>query len=102
MKIHLKEIASYLKKYLHLCRVLLKDPETPLISKILLGVAVGYAFMPFDLIPDFIPVIGHIDDVLIIPGLIYLALKFIPTEIIKKHKEQIQRDYSIPVDTNTR
>lgn len=97
----MKEVRFYLKKYMHLCRALLKDSETPLLSKILLSLAIGYAVMPFDLIPDFIPVIGHLDDVIIVPGLIYLALKLIPREVIKRHKEQIHREYSIPMANPT-
>ncbi len=62
--------------------MVLRHPQTPLLSKILLGLAIGYLLMPFDLIPDFIPVIGQLDDVLIVPGLIYLALKMIPDEVV--------------------
>lgn len=54
----------------------------------LLGLAIGYLLLPFDLIPDFIPVIGHLDDVVIVPGLIYLALKMIPNEIILECREK--------------
>ena len=54
----------------------------------LLGLAIGYLLLPFDLIPDFIPVIGHLDDVIIVPGLIYLALKMIPNEIILECREK--------------
>jgi uncharacterized membrane protein YkvA (DUF1232 family) len=56
---------------------------------VLLGLAIGYLLLPFDLIPDFIPVIGHLDDVIIVPGLIYLALKMIPNEIILECRENI-------------
>lgn len=54
----------------------------------MLGLAIGYLLLPFDLIPDFIPVIGHLDDVIIVPGLIYLALKMIPNEIIHECREK--------------
>ncbi len=57
-------------------------PRTPKSAKTLLGLAIGYALLPFDLIPDFLPVIGHLDDAIIVPGLIYLALKRVPQEII--------------------
>ena len=42
--------------------------------------------MPFDLIPDFIPVIRHLDDVIIVPALVYLALRFIPAELMDEHR----------------
>lgn len=69
-------------------RLALRHPQTPLGGKVLLGLAIGYLLLPFDLIPDFIPVIGHLDDVIIVPGLIYLALKMIPKEIILECREK--------------
>jgi uncharacterized membrane protein YkvA (DUF1232 family) len=56
-------------------------------AKILLLVIVGYALSPIDLIPDFIPVLGYLDDILILSGLICLALKLIPPEIMAECKE---------------
>ncbi|MBN1625200.1 MAG: DUF1232 domain-containing protein [Deltaproteobacteria bacterium] len=60
----------------------LKHPRTPFISKILLGIAIAYALSPVDLIPDFIPVLGYLDDLLILPILIRLAIALIPKNII--------------------
>ena len=59
-----------------------RHPETPRLAKWLLGLAIGYVLMPFDLIPDFIPVLGQLDELVIVPGLIYLALRLIPDKII--------------------
>ncbi len=78
----LKSVGRHFKTDLKVYRLVLKDNRTPLLAKVLLGAAVGYALMPFDLIPDFLPVIGHLDDVIIVPGLIYMALKLIPKELI--------------------
>lgn len=80
----LKGIAKELKTHLRVYRLVLKDKRTPLLAKILLGVAIGYALMPFDIIPDFLPVIGHLDDIIIVPGLVYLALKLVPNEIVEE------------------
>ncbi len=84
----LKSLAAILTREIKVYQMVLKDPRTPRLPKILLGLAVGYFLMPFDLIPDFIPVIGHLDDAVIVPGLIYAALKLIPIEIVKDCREK--------------
>ena len=73
-----KEIKTNLKKYIKLFQCLYGDKRTPLVSKILLWMAIAYFFMPFDLIPDFIPVLGQLDDAVIVPGLLFLAYALIP------------------------
>jgi uncharacterized membrane protein YkvA (DUF1232 family) len=78
----MRGLARSLKREVRVYRMVLKDPRTPLPAKVLLGLAVGYAMLPFDLIPDFIPVLGHLDDVIIVPGLVLLARKLIPAEVI--------------------
>jgi uncharacterized membrane protein YkvA (DUF1232 family) len=85
----LREIAQRLKAEFTVYRLALKHPETPWLAKVLLGLAVGYVLMPFDLIPDFIPVIGHLDDLIIVPGLVYLALKLIPEEVMAECRRKV-------------
>ena len=84
----LKAISNRLKREFEVYRLVVKHPETPLLGKALLGLAVAYLLMPFDLIPDFIPVLGQLDDVVIIPLLIILALRIIPAHIIQTCREQ--------------
>jgi uncharacterized membrane protein YkvA (DUF1232 family) len=86
----LKQVARQLKTEFEVYRLVLKHPETPQLAKWLLGLAIGYMLMPFDLIPDFIPVIGQLDDVVIVPLLVYFALKMIPGEVILACRAQIK------------
>ena len=78
-----KAIGRSFKRELKVYQLVLKDPRTPKLAKWLLGLAVGYALLPFDLIPDFIPVLGHLDDVLIIPVLVVVALRLVPKVVIE-------------------
>jgi len=74
---------------LQLYRNILADPRTPRLTKVLLGAAVAYAVSPVDLIPDFIPVIGHLDDAVILPLLICLAFKTVPLSLLKEHRKSM-------------
>ncbi len=87
----LKIVGRQVKTEIRIYQAVIKDRRTPLLGKILLGMAVGYFFLPFDLIPDFIPVLGHVDDIIIIPTLVLLALKIIPKALIEEHRNKIKR-----------
>lgn len=69
---------------------MLAHPRTPRPAKWLLWLAIGYLMLPFDLIPDFIPVLGQLDEVIILPGLIYLALKLTPDDIVEECRAAIK------------
>jgi len=86
----LKSFGKQLKYELAVYRLVLKHPQTPWPAKFFLGLAVGYLLLPFDLIPDFIPVIGQLDDVVIVPLLLYMALLFIPKWIVRSCREQVK------------
>jgi len=83
------KIKKNIKNYIHLAKRLKNDKRIPKISRILLGLAIAYFFIPIDIIPDFIPLIGHLDDAIIIPTLVYLAVKFIPEKLYQEHYTKI-------------
>ena len=70
-----------------------KEKDTPFLAKILAGTAVVYALSPIDLIPDFIPVIGYLDDLILLPLLVALTLKLIPDETFERCREQARQMY---------
>ena len=80
----LKERVQRLKADIPAVFLALKDKETPCYAKFLAAVTVGYALSPIDLIPDFIPVLGYLDDILILPALVALTIRSIPKEIMEK------------------
>jgi uncharacterized membrane protein YkvA (DUF1232 family) len=90
-----KEMARLFKRELIVYQRVLKDERTPARAKVFLGLAIGYLCMPFDLIPDFIPIIGHLDDAIIIPALVFVALRLIPREVVSGHREQVVREQAI-------
>ena len=65
-----------------------KHPATPWYAKALGVLVVAYALSPIDLIPDFIPVLGYLDDVLLLPGLIYLGIKLLPAHVLADCRQQ--------------
>lgn len=85
----LKTISKNIKREINVYRLVLKDPRTPWLARVFLGSAVGYILLPFDLIPDFIPVLGLLDDVVIIPLLVWAAMKKIPYEVVRDCRSRI-------------
>ena len=84
----MKERARKLKEDIPAVFLALKDSETPAAAKIFAGLAVLYALSPIDLIPDFIPVIGYLDDLLILPLLVSLAVRYIPKDILERSRAE--------------
>lgn len=76
-----KERAKQLKIDIPAVFIALREKETPMIAKILAGITIIYALSPIDLIPDFIPVLGYLDDVIILPSLIALTVRLIPPDM---------------------
>lgn len=73
-------------------KLLAKDSRIPRKPKIFLAIALAYLAIPFDLIMDFIPLLGQLDDVTVIATMIYLALKAIPKEIVEEHRNTVSKD----------
>jgi uncharacterized membrane protein YkvA (DUF1232 family) len=86
----IKAWARNLKKYIFVLYFAYKDSRVPLYAKVFTACVVAYAFSPIDLIPDFIPVLGYLDDIIIVPLGIKLALKMIPNAVIKDCEEKAE------------
>ena len=69
-----------------------KHPRTPWYAKVLAALIIGYALSPIDLIPDFIPVVGYLDDLIIIPAGIALLVKIIPGDVLEECRLKAQSD----------
>ena len=86
----LKERTAGLKRDIPAVFLALKAKETPILAKLLAGIIVAYALSPVDLIPDFVPVLGYLDDVLLLPALIALTVRSIPEDVFAACREQAQ------------
>ena len=84
---NLKERAKKLKTDIPAIFLALKDKETPVAAKLVAAVTVAYALSPIDLIPDFIPVLGYLDDVILLPALVALTVRLIPRETMEKNRK---------------
>lgn len=79
----LKARAQFLKRELRALHIAVSEDLAPWYAKLLILITLGYALSPIDLIPDFIPVLGILDDLIILPGLIFLSIKMIPDDIME-------------------
>lgn len=84
----LKARARKLKTDIPAVLLAMKKKETPFVAKILAGVTVAYALSPIDLIPDFIPVLGYLDDVILLPVLVALTIRLIPPSVLTQCREE--------------
>lgn len=87
---NLKERARQLKVDIPAVFLSLKSKDTPLVAKLLAGITISYALSPIDLIPDFVPVLGYLDDVIILPVLIALTVRFIPKSTFEQFREEAE------------
>jgi uncharacterized membrane protein YkvA (DUF1232 family) len=82
----LKSWARALKRDVVALWLAARDPRTPLAAKLVAGAVAAYALSPIDLIPDFIPVLGLLDDLLLVPAGIWLAVRLIPADLLADHR----------------
>lgn len=104
---HLKEKAKELKVMIPALFIAMKRKDTPFLAKIFAALTVGYALSPIDIIPDFIPVLGYLDDLIILPVLAALTIRLIPDELMdvcKAEAKELWKDgkpkkwgYAIPI-----
>ena len=87
---NLKERAQKLKTDIPAVFLALKHPRTPWYAKLLAAITVAYALSPIDLVPDFVPVLGYLDDVLLLPVMVAITVKLIPKNIFAQCQTQAQ------------
>jgi uncharacterized membrane protein YkvA (DUF1232 family) len=68
-----------------------RDPRVPLLPKLIGALAVAYALSPIDLIPDFVPVLGYLDDLILVPACLALAMRLIPPAIMAEHRARARK-----------
>jgi uncharacterized membrane protein YkvA (DUF1232 family) len=87
---HWKQQAKLLKIEVYALHLAYRDPRVPWYARVFTACVVGYAFSPIDLIPDFIPIIGYLDDLILIPLGIKMALAMIPENVMNESREKAQ------------
>ena len=92
----LRERADALKRETLALWYALRHPRTPLAAKVVAWIVVAYAVSPIDLIPDFIPVLGILDDVILLPLGIALCLKLLPADVMAECREQARESLERP------
>ncbi len=94
----LKRWARGLKAELYVLYLAYRDPRVPLHAKVFTAVVVGYAFSPIDLIPDPIPILGYLDDLLLVPLGIAIAVRMIPPHVLAECRERSRTLADKPVN----
>jgi uncharacterized membrane protein YkvA (DUF1232 family) len=87
-----KEAARRLKREVRAIYLAYRDPRVPWYARLFAGLVVAYAFSPIDLIPDPIPVLGYLDDLVLVPLGIALALRMIPPEVMAECRERVKQE----------
>src|SRR6476659_588124 len=97
MASRLKEWARVIKRDVHALYLASRDPRVPWYAKALAVAVAGYALSPIDLIPDFIPVVGYLDDVIIVPLGILLTIRLMPDGLMDEFRAEAARRETRPI-----
>lgn len=89
---NLKQKVRGLKAEIQVLIFAYSDRRTPLVAKLVIGLTVGYLLSPIDLIPDFIPIIGLLDDLIIVPLLIMLSIRLMPPIVLTEARKRMQEN----------
>jgi uncharacterized membrane protein YkvA (DUF1232 family) len=95
-----KQRARHLKREVYALYLACKDPRVPWYARVLALCVVGYAFSPIDLIPDFIPILGYVDDLILIPLGVAVVIKLIPPPVLSESRDKAQAVLSQGKPTN--
>ncbi len=87
----LKQMAKQIKMNIPVIFLAFRFKETPMLAKVFASITICYALSPVDLIPDFIPILGYLDDIILLPLLITLTIKFIPAKVYTKLREEAKK-----------
>jgi uncharacterized membrane protein YkvA (DUF1232 family) len=96
----LKTMAKKLKANLMVMYLAYRDPRVPLGTKIFAICVVAYAFSPVDLIPDFIPIFGYLDDLILVPLGVYIALRLYPKEVLEEYRTKAEEQRKLDKPKN--
>jgi uncharacterized membrane protein YkvA (DUF1232 family) len=88
----MKARARELTRELHALYLACRDPRTPWYARVLAAIVLGYAFSPIDLIPDFIPIFGYLDDLVLLPLGIWTLLRLIPGDVMRECRQRAGDD----------
>lgn len=100
LKAALRAFSRRIKRELAVWRRVLADRRTPWYAKALLGFGIAYAAMPFDLVPDFIPVVGWLDDVVLVGVPIALGVRLVPRQVLAEAREAVALALDYPPPTH--
>lgn len=93
----MKRWTKVARRDLHAVYLAARDPRVPWHAKAVALFVTAYAFSPIDLIPDFVPILGYLDDLVIVPIGLWLAIRLIPPDILEEHRAAAERAAKAPV-----